>query len=169
MIIIKIIVLSLIFTSTSLVGFLISNKYKNRVIELKEMKNALNIFETKIKFTYAPIPEIFEEISKNIKENIASIFKEASIKMEKVSAKTAWEEALKESNTSFQTEDTEIIRGLGKLLGKTDIDGQVSEIELTSTFLDTQIEKAEKESSKNQKLYKTLGMVTGMAIVIILI
>lgn len=169
MIIIKIVVLSLIFISTSLVGILISNKYKNRVIELKEMKNALNIFETKIKFTYEPIPEIFGEISNNLKENIASIFREASKKMEKVSAKIAWEEALKESNTSLQEEDIAIIKGLGKLLGKTDIDGQVSEIELTSTFLDTQIEKAEKESTKNQKLYKTLGMVTGMAIVIILI
>ena len=52
--------------------------------------------------------------------------------------------------------------------GKTDIEGQISEIELTNTFLDIQIEKAENEKQKNQKMYKTLGTVVGLALVIIL-
>ena len=37
-----------IFLSCSLIGILVSNKYRNRVNELKEFKNALNIFKTKI-------------------------------------------------------------------------------------------------------------------------
>ena len=32
------------------------------------MKTALNIFETKVKLTYEPIPQIFKEISKKTKE-----------------------------------------------------------------------------------------------------
>lgn len=156
MIILKIILLCLVFGASTFIGILISNKYKNRVKELKEIKNALNMFETKIKFTYEPIPEIFEEIANALKENIASIFRESSIKMRKMSAKEAWEQTLKESDNSLRLEDIEIIKGLGKLLGKTDVEGQVSEIELTNTFLDTQIEKAENEAAKNQKLYKTL-------------
>ncbi len=156
MIIIKILMLLLVFISTSFVGILISNKYKNRVIELKEIKNALNIFETKIKFTYEPIPEIFKEISNSIKPNIADIFNIAGKKMEKLSAKIAWEEALNNADTNLKLEDIKIIKDLGKLLGKTDIQGQISQIELTNTFLDTQIQKATIECDKNQKLYKTL-------------
>lgn len=38
-------------------------KYAYRVKELQEMKNALNIFMTKIKFTYEPIPSTFMYIS----------------------------------------------------------------------------------------------------------
>ena len=55
------------------------------------------------------------------------------------------------------------------MLGKTDLEGQVTQINLTCEFLDKQIEKAEEERKKNEKLYKTLGTVIGMAIVIILI
>lgn len=156
MIIIKMLILFLIFISAFIVGILISCKYKNRVKDLKEIKKALNIFETKIKFTCEPIPEIFEELSNNLTQNIGEIFKVASLKMKEITAKEAWEESINESNTSMKPEDIEIIGGLGKLLGKTDLDGQVSQIELTNTFLDTQIKKSEKECEKNEKLYKTL-------------
>ena len=60
------------------------------------------------------------------------------------------------------------MKKLGKLLGQTDVEGQVSEIEVTENFLDTQIEKAEEEKKKNQKMYKTLGVVVGLVFCIIL-
>lgn len=47
--------------------------------------------------------------------------------------------------------------------------GQVSEIKLIDKFLDTQIEKAEQDRRKNEKMYKTLGVTMGLAIVVILI
>lgn len=156
MIIIKFISLIAILLFSSYIGIIISNKYKNRVEDLKEIKRGLNIFETKIKYTYEPVPEIFKEISSNLKENIANVFINASKNMGENTAKDAWNQAIDNSNTSMNKEDLEVIKGLGKLLGKTDIDGQVSQIELTDRFIDTQIEKAEKEYIKNEKLYKTL-------------
>ena len=62
---IKYLTLIIILASTTYIGILISKKYLNRVKDLKEMKNALNIFSTKIKFTYEPIPQTFKEISEN--------------------------------------------------------------------------------------------------------
>lgn len=56
--ILKYIILFFIFGTTSFIGILISKKYSNRVKELQEMKSALSMFESKIKFTYEPIPEI---------------------------------------------------------------------------------------------------------------
>lgn len=85
------------------------------------------------------------------------------------SAGFAWDKAIEESNHNFKKEDKEWLKGLGKLLGKTDVEGQVNEIEIVDQFLDLQIEKAEKEQLKNEKMYKTLGFVAGLAIVIILI
>lgn len=145
-----------VFISALGIGTLISGKYKNRVKDLKEVKKALTIFETKIKFTYEPIPEIFREMGSNVNQAVGNIFQVASQKMSRTNARIAWEESLKSSNTCMNEEDIEVIKGLGKLLGKTDLNGQVSEIELTNTFLDTQISKAEKECEKNEKLYKTL-------------
>lgn len=156
MIIVKFISLITILILSSYIGIIITNKYKNRVIELKEIKRGLNIFETKIRYTYEPVPEIFNEISKNLKENIGDIFKNASNNMKNDIANDAWVQAIEKSSTSMNNEDLEVVKGLGKLLGQTDLQGQVSQIELTDQFIDTQIEKAEKEYTKNEKLYKTL-------------
>ena len=89
--------------------------------------------------------------------------------MENKNAGEAWNEAIEASNVMLEQEDKDILKNLGKLLGKTDIEGQLSEIELTSSFLDSQIKKAEQERERNGKLYKTLGVITGIGIVIVLI
>lgn len=167
--IIKYITLIIILASTTYIGILISKKYLNRVKDLKEMKNALNMFSTKIKFTYEPIPQIFKEISEKVKPNIANIFKNVCEKMNEKTAGKAWEEALEESNTNMTKEDIEILKNLSNLLGKVDIEGQVNEVELVESFLDTQIELAEEEKKKYVKMYKTLGVTIGLAVVIILI
>lgn len=61
-----------------------------------------------------------------------------------------------------------MIKTLGIMLGKTDIEGQISEIDEYEILLETQIKKAEAEQLKNEKMCKSLGTIIGLAIVIIL-
>lgn len=166
---VKILIYTFIFLLCSLIGMLLSKKYVNRVNELKEFKNALNIFKTKIKYTYEPLPDIFGDISSNTNTNISNVFRIAKSKMAKLSAQDAWNIALELDDLNINSEDKNVLTNLGNLLGKTDIAGQLNQIELTSDFLEVQIQKAEKERSRNEKLYKTLGMVIGLAIVIMLL
>lgn len=166
--VIKYSILFLILLSSSLIGKYLSRKYLYRLEELEEMNSALNIFKSKIKFTYEPIPEIFQEISENSKKNIGKIFLEAKEKMKIDNANIAWEKAVEESNTNLKKEDKYIIKNLSKLLGQTDSEGQISQIEITQNFLETQIKEAIQEKQKNEKLYSRLGTTIGLAIVIVL-
>jgi len=50
-----------------------------------------------------------------------------------------------------------------------DLEGQISEIEVVNQFLTTQLENAGEAKRKNEKMYRTLGIVTGLTIAIILI
>ena len=168
MLIVKIIIYSFIFLSSSLIGILISKKYENRVNELTEFKNAINIFKTKIRYTYEPIPDIFMEISENLNSNISNVFKLAADKMDVLTAGDAWGIALKMEDLNINEEDKTALSNLSKLLGKTDLQGQLSAIEMTMDFLDEQIRKAQVQKNKNEKMYRTLGMIVGLSIVIIL-
>lgn len=55
------------------------------------------------------------------------------------------------------------------MLGNTDVEGQVSQIELTGKLIEDQLENAKIEKQKNTKLYKTLGVTVGLTAVILLL
>ena len=73
-------------------------------------------------------------------------------KMNDITANIAWEETLdevvKENKTNLKKEDINILKTLSKLLGQTDVEGQVSQIEITQNFLDAQIKEARRRKNK---------------------
>lgn len=168
MIVIKYFILFLILVASTLIGRSLSKKYVYRLKELEEIKNSFNILKTKIKFTYEPIPELFQELENTKCRNVGNIFKLAKEKMENENISTAWENAIEESATNLKKEDKEILKGLGKLLGRTDVEGQMGQIETTESLLENQIKEALEEKLKNEKLYSRLGTTIGLAIVILL-
>ena len=168
MVFVKYFILFLILVSSTLIGKFFSNKYIYRLEELEDVKNSLNILKTKIKFTYEPIPEVFGEIAENVNSNISRLFLLAKQNMEKMSAGEALEEAVDNVICNLKSEDKKVIKMLSKLLGRTDVEGQISQIEITEEFLENQIKEAEEEKKKNERLYTRLGTVIGLTIVIIL-
>ena len=168
MIFIKLISFIFIFLSSTYIGTVIANKYRNRVKDLKEFKSFLNIMDTKIRFTYEPIQDICKDLSEMSESSIGKIFLRVNYLIKDKSLENAWEEAIDEFGNNFSKEDRNIIKPFGKMLGKTDAIGQASQINQLEEFLKIQIEKAEIEKQKNEKLHKSLGMVIGLAIIIIL-
>ena len=59
-----------------------------------------------------------------------------------LSAGKACSEALKNTNSNFTKEDINVIGMFSKMLGQTDIEGQISQIEITEQFLEKQIKEA---------------------------
>lgn len=166
MIIIKNMSLILIILICSYIGFLKSKSFENRVTELSKFQSALVMFESKLKFTYEPIKNIFEEISSVIYKNESNIFYITS--KEEKNINKAWCEGT-ESSLFLTDSDKNVIKTIGKLLGKTDIEGQLSEISLGLDLVSKQLKSAEEERNKNSKLYKTMGVILGLGISIILI
>lgn len=164
----KIIILGGILASCTSIGILKAKTYDNRLTELKKIKSALEMLKSKIEFTYEPIKEIFKEISKVVYEETENIFSQTVNLIDKNGVTESWNIAV-EGSIDLNKEDKSTIKMFGKLLGKTDKHGQINEINVTSNLIDTLIEKAELEKSKNYKLYKTLGSVVGIGLCIILI
>ena len=147
---VKTILLFAIFSLSTGIGILISKMYENRVKELRQFKNILNIIKTKIKFTYEPLAEIFNQISQEKSSKIEEIFENMTYKLAFENVKYSWMDAIQEADISITQEDKDILKELGKVLGQTDADSQVNEIEVTESFLNMQIEKAEEARKKNQ-------------------
>ena len=132
MIIIKFINLIGILLICIYLGNYKAKSYEIRTAELNKFQNALIMFKSKIEFTYEPIKNIFEDISKIIYEKEENIFLN-SIRNEK-EISSSWVNSTIKIKNGFNNEDKEIIKMLGKMLGKTDVKGQVNEIDLCISF-----------------------------------
>ena len=169
MFLLKLLIATGIVSICMYLGILKSKTFENRVVELRKVQASLNMFKTKIEFTYEPVQEIFEEISKIIYQNKENIFENTVNFMKEKELTLAWYYSIENIKNDFSKEDRNCLNTLGKLLGKTDKDGQIREICLTENLLENQIQKAEVEKNKNVKLYKTLGTVFGLGISILFI
>ena len=171
MYVLKVLLLLAVFCTSTIIGILISKKYSNRVLILKDFKNALNMFEVKINFSCETIPEIFMEISQKMNGVVSRIFSDAvnNMNLKNMMAGEAWERAVEGNGEFLKKDDINCIKTLGKLLGKTDIDGQISQIQLVSSFVEKQINEASEEKSKNEKMYQKLGVIVGLVIIIVLL
>ena len=114
----KYILLLAIFALSTAIGFFIAKSYQNRVVELKEFKNILNIMKTKIKFTYEPLAEIFKQISKDNESEVEKIFGQMANQITYYQAKDVWENCIQDADISIKQEDKDVLKKLGKLLGK---------------------------------------------------
>lgn len=167
--IIKSFFLFVIFGLTVYIGNSKANQYVNRLKELISIKSALNIFENKIKFTQSPLAEIFKNIAENCSEkSIQNIFQALALD-DITNIHKRWKNIINTVESDLNSEDKKILIDMGKFLGTTDVDGQVSNIKITSSFIDRQIEKAEQEKEKNVKMFRTLGIISGLTMIIILI
>lgn len=83
----------------------------------------------------------------------------------------AWEKSLSEfrEQWALHQEEWDILLSLGEVLGKTDKAGQKSYIELVRIKFDLQEKKAESDRTQKEKLYKSLGVLGGLATVLVLI
>lgn len=171
MLFIRYLFLVLILSCSTSIGFLLSKRFADRLNELNTISNLTNTLQNKIRFTRMPLKEIFEELAE-YQDNleISDLFRKIAKKMEKMKTSDAWVDAIDEKKLCFNLslKDLNLIKTLGNTLGKTDIDGQMSEIEQFNTLLKIQIKEAEHEKNKNEKMYRSLGTIVGLAIVILL-
>jgi stage III sporulation protein AB len=163
----------MVIISCSMIGFLMAGSYCQRPRVLRNLETALSMLETEINYGHSPLPEALESISKKCEKEVSSLFlKTAKIMRlrEGLTADEAWEKTLKEFSCSsfLSNSDIEILVSFGRYLGSTDREDQIKNIKLTLTNLKQQEKIALEEKQKNEKLWKYLGVLSGIMVFLLL-
>jgi len=164
----------LIISASSVMGYIWSRDCSKRPQELRTLQKMLQMLETQMNFMTDVICDAFQKVSSFSTSNV-SLFFSGTVKILKenpgISVSEAWTTAVTENfkMTSLNKEDREILLSFGKMLGSTDMEGQIKNIRLTMSQLELQEIKAEESKKKNEKMYQSLGILGGIALVIILL
>ncbi|KYO65826.1 stage III sporulation protein SpoIIIAB [Thermovenabulum gondwanense] len=164
----------LILFSSSSIGFIVAKYYGERPKLLRQLQNALSMLETEINYSNSPLPEALRNVALRCDKDVSFLFsktKEYINSTEGLTAAEAWEKALKafSRTKSLNETDMEILDAFGKYLGTSDREDQINKLRLTLSQLRSQEHKAIEEKEKNERVWKYLGVMTGLLIVLLLI
>lgn len=170
--IIKLIGAVVLISATSLIGFSLASDCSKRPRALRELQSLLQMLENEISYLSNLLSEAFSRIYEGTNCETAIFFRGAAenLSTNGVTADVAWEKSIEENyaKLSLNKEDKAILLTFGKMLGNSDLEGQLNNIKLISSQLKLQELKAEKMRQKNEKMYRSLGVLSGLAITIIL-
>ncbi len=170
--IIKIIGSALLMCATSLMGFSLAADCSKRPKVLRELQVLMQMFENEISYLSNLLAQSFERIYTSSKTDASLLFKDAAknLSLPGITADMAWEKAVENTaaKLGLSNEDKAILITFGKMLGSSDLEGQINNINLVSSQLKLQEMKAEQMRQKNEKMYKSLGVLSGLAIVVVL-
>lgn len=170
----KIIGSLIVIGATTVMGFYFADTYVQRVKQLRAIQYALAALESEIVYTATPLIEAFHNVSEKCEEPLKKLFLNLSniLREKKInSISTAFNEAIElvKNEIHLGKEEMDVINSFIYSLGDTDIEGQKKNFNITIKKLESLEIKAEENRKKNEKLFRYLGVCTGMLIVIVLI
>lgn len=174
MLTIKLIGCVIIVISSSMLGIAYGSKFKDRYYNLILLHNCIQILETEIIYAANPLPEALTNVYHKGNKKISYIFED--IRKYLISDKNnnvldSFINVLHKykKDICINNEDIEVLLSLGRVLGTSDRIDQEKHIKTVLVQLKSREKEAELLMGKNEKLYKSLGVLSGLALSIILI
>lgn len=163
-----------VIISSSGIGFLLGSRFGERVEDIRNFRTSIQMLETEISYSHTPLPEAFVCVAKKSGGAVRAIFEHVGDSLgsrRSGNVGDAFASALNRSSgsVSLSPEDMGILKSFGHSLGCSDVDGQMKCFKLVSKQLEAQQAKAEQERGKNERMYKSLGVLTGLAVSILLL
>lgn len=163
----------LIIAATTWTGFEAARHLNERPRQLRLLKSALQSLEAEIMYGHTPLHEASRRLADQLSRPLSLFFETFAKKLtnSETTVKDAWEESLLEiwKLTALKQGEFEIMRQFGETLGRHDRASQQKQIHLTITHLEREEADAYDKKSKYEKMAKSLGILSGLLIVILLI
>jgi|LSQX01.3.fsa_nt_gb stage III sporulation protein AB len=169
----KILGACLLVFSSSLFGYLIAKNLAARPEQLRRLRTSLVMLETEINYSSTPLPTALDKIASNLKSPINVLMRETSRRLRSgqgLTAEEAWADALVlfRKKSALNSQDLSILRDFGVGLGQSDKKEQLKKLRLIREQLYLQESQAEIEREKNQRMWQTMGILIGLALVVLL-
>ncbi len=145
-----------------------------RVRQLQLFQQSLKLLAGEVVHAHSILPLAFQRVSRQASFPVNEIYSTAAEMLGgrcDLTARQAWDTSLEQvtPKTSFTEKDLEVIRTLGISLGETRREGQLSQIELTLKRLECMLNEAQEDRTRNERMWRYLGLTGGAALVILLL
>lgn len=171
MIFIKIIISIAILCITSYIGIEMAAALKSREQILTDMITFLKLVQNEMVYMLNSLPVSYEMSRQRLTSSLKDVIGAIVVDMSKYGIDKIDMSITNNVNTltSLKEYDKDIIISTLKNLGRSDLESQNNIIENAITIIEQQIKEANEVKIKSSKVYKTVGIISGLLIVVIFI
>lgn len=170
---IKVMASIMILVGFSSLGFYYAYKMVYRKSDLLEIKRAVLGLASEIKFL-SSINEAILNIEEGLSDPIKSIFVTFRGNMKNRRGEELyilWSDAIKTGSTKtyLTKEDKQNIMIIGKVIGGIDKEFSIEGLNIVIEYIDVNVKEIDREKNKNMKMYQSLGIFSGLILIILLV
>ncbi len=159
---------------TTIYGWLLTRQMQHRINRLTSYKESLLMMSGHIRYAKQSMPVILKDISENIQfTEIKAIYANVLLQIEDNEGKTFWDmwrAGVDESFKMWGVKDEIILYyEAGELPLYMDKDMQLQFLEERITRIDERMCRLKNELAGKEKVYKSLGLASGLLIVLVLL
>lgn len=164
----------LFVATTTWIGFEWSHHLNQRPSHIRQLKNALQILEAEILYSQLPLHDAFHTISQQIPFPTKHLFQALSKEMNdthQINLGELWNEEIDNymNISAIGTNEREILKQFGQTLGQHDFVQQQKYIQLAINHLNRELEEARDNKQRYGKMAKSIGLLSGLFIILLFI
>lgn len=161
----------MIICACTAMGFTASSRLSLRIRSLSGILMALEITESEIFFKLSTIPQIMKAAANATGAGVSEMFSELYEKSNIINNKSfaeKWLSVLKnrQEQLGLSAGDVEILGEMPAFLGKYDAERQTSSLSYIRRRLEASLAEAEEEKKSKGKIYRALGVASGLIIAV---
>jgi stage III sporulation protein AB len=162
----------IIFAGTML-GFYQALQLSARQRQIRQTIQALQRLETEILFGFSPLPEALQAVADSSSGPVASLFARSAEGLVSGTAETvqlSWKMAVADvwHHTAMKRNERDTLLQLGSVLGKSDRADQAKHLRLAVSVLAAEETAAGEDNRRYGKMWRSLGLLSGVLIVILM-
>lgn len=162
----------LLISMTTWIGFDIGKKYSNRPKQIRQFILSLQMLEAEMGYSQLTLQQTFQNISKKTMHPINLFYERLANELSGVVTDfvSIWDDELSimTRTSALKKNEQEIMRQFGQSLGSHTFMEQQKHIQLTIHHLQRELDEAIDQQKKYGKMMKSLGLLIGFFIVILL-
>ncbi|RAL26573.1 stage III sporulation protein SpoIIIAB [Thermoflavimicrobium daqui] len=163
----------LVFLAATWAGFFLARSYRERPRHIRQLRSALSLLETEIGYGTRPLIQACEQISLRVDGVIATIFRQCAENLKQMDGASTYEcfrQAIEEQwpKTAMKKPEKQVFLQFSQTLGVSDRQDQLQHVAMAQANLDVEERKARDEQVQYEKMYRTVGILCGVFIIILL-
>lgn len=163
-----------ILTSCTGMGWVFGTEIKKRIEDLKSAKTVALLLRGDIRYAHTALPEALENVSRRHEGRLAPFLKRVARELREYSGKSfaqVWKDAMKSelNHTALTKKDKICLSQFGEQLGYLDKDMQINHIDWYITQVEEDMKEISLDAKDKMRLYKSLGVLFGILITILIL